>query len=257
MLDFNHGARRQADDPRAEPVSDRLNALIDAALMNAEKQRDRRQYLGASAIGRPCPREIQLSYINALDLGGPSPEPFPARLLRIFQAGHLFEEMIVGLLRDAGFEMKVIKEDGRQFGFSVMNGRFKGHVDGIIHKAPIPMEVPCLFEAKSLNNKSWNDVVARGVTLSKPTYAGQIAILQSYMDLGAPCLFVAINKDSAEIYHELVPFNAELAQQMSDRAVEIIKSTESGRLLPRQFSSPDHFQCRFCAFSESCWNDLP
>jgi hypothetical protein len=32
-----------------------------------------------------------------------------------------------------------------------------------------------------------------------------------------PALFTAINKGSAKLHHELVPFDAEVAQRMSDR----------------------------------------
>ena len=45
-----------------------------------------------------------------------------------------------------------------------------------------------------------------------------------------PALFTAINKDTAELHHELVPFNAELAQRMSDRAVRILRATDAGEL---------------------------
>jgi hypothetical protein len=48
-----------------------------------------------------------------------------------------------------------------------------------------------------------------------------------------PALFTAINKDTAELHHELVPFNAELAQRMSDRAVRVLRATDAGELLPR------------------------
>lgn len=48
-----------------------------------------------------------------------------------------------------------------------------------------------------------------------------------------PALFTAINKDTAELHHELVPFNASLAQRMSDRAVKVITASEAGELLPR------------------------
>lgn len=258
MLDFNHASRRPIEDPRADPISDRINQLIDGAILSKEADKPSRQYVGASSIGRPCEREIQLGYIHANGLGiQDDPEPFPAKLLRTFAAGHVFEDMLVDLMSAAGFDMKVKKADGGQFGFSVLAGRLKGHVDGIIHGGPLPLEYPCIWEAKSLNNKSWKDTVAKGVAGSKPVYAAQIAINQTYLELGSPAVFTAINKDTSEIHHELVPFDAKLAQDMSDRAVRIIKTTETGRLLPRSFSSPDHFQCRFCRWSETCWNKLP
>jgi hypothetical protein len=69
----------------------------------------------------------------------------------------------------------------------------------------------------------------------------------------APALFTAINKDTAELHHELVPFDAALAQRMSDRAVRILQATDAGDLLPRIAASRDFFECRFCAHAGRCW----
>ena len=69
----------------------------------------------------------------------------------------------------------------------------------------------------------------------------------------APAVFTAINKDTAEMHHELVPFDADLAQRMSDRGVRILQATDAGELLPRVATTPDFFECRFCPWSERCW----
>ena len=66
-------------------------------------------------------------------------------------------------------------------------------------------------------------------------------------------LFTAINKDTTELYHELVPFNAALAQEMSDRAVFILRAVESGETMPRVSADPNYYECRFCAYRHRCW----
>jgi hypothetical protein len=70
-----------------------------------------------------------------------------------------------------------------------------------------------------------------------------------------PCLFTAVNKDTSEVYHELVPFDGELAQRISDKAVNIIRATEVGELLPKGFSSPDTYQCKICSHKGECWSE--
>ena len=81
-----------------------------------------------------------------------------------------------------------------------------------------------------MNAKNWRACVKDGVAVSKPVYAAQIAIYQAYMEPSvpgistAPALFTAINKDTAELHHEQVAFDADLAQRMSDRAVRILES---------------------------------
>ena len=84
--------------------------------------------------------------------------------------------------------------------------------------------------------------------------AAQVALYQAYLGLHEhPALFTAINADTMELYAELVPFDALLAQKMSDRAVRVIEATKAGELLPRGFAEPSHFECKLCPYSQRCW----
>jgi hypothetical protein len=76
----------------------------------------------------------------------------------------------------------------------------------------------------------------------------------AYMDLTEnPALWTVVNKDTSELYHEWIPFDASIAQEASDRAVRIIQACEAGELLPREYPSADFYQCHWCAYSERCW----
>lgn len=249
MLDYNS----------TQTFADQVNAYIDEALVAENQSQTPRQYLGGSRLGVACERALQFEYAQAPKDDGRN---FNGQTLRIFAAGHVFEDLAIDWLRKAGFELyttKGNKPDGEQFGFSVAGGRIRGHVDGIINAAAMMDGFPALWECKSLNNKSWNDTVKRGVTVSKPVYAAQIATYQAYMEASVPgisknpALFSAINKDTAELHHELVPFDGGLAQRMSDKAVRVIQATESGELLPRIAQSADFFECKFCDWSDRCW----
>lgn len=72
----------------------------------------------------------------------------------------------------------------------------------------------------------------------------------------APALFTAINKDRADLRHELVPFDTALTQRMSERAVRILQATDAGDLPPRIADSRDFFACRFGAHAGRCWGLL-
>ena len=130
----------------------------------------------------------------------------------------------------------------------------------VIVSAPTDLNLtfPMLWECKSLNNKSFNQTVKKGLTLSKPVYASQIAIYQAYMESSIPdisknpALFTAINKDTAELYFELIPFDKALAQNMSDKAVNILSATKAQELLPRISNDPSYFECKFCPWSLRC-----
>ncbi len=251
MLDYNHAAG----------TAQHINALIDTALAAANAARPSRDYLGGSRLGTPCDRALQFEFAGAPKDEG---QDFTGQTLRIFEIGHALEDLAVRWLRAAGFDLytrKGSRPDGEQFGFSVAGGRIRGHVDGIIAAAPqqLCMGVPALWECKTMNAKNWRETVAKGVVVAKPIYAAQIALYQAYMDAqvpgisAAPAVFTAINKDTAELHHELVPFNADLAQRMSDRGVRILQATDAGELLPRIAMSRDFHECRFCPWAERCW----
>ena len=166
--------------------------------------------------------------------------------------------MVIRWLRMAGFTLKTEDADGHQFGFSVAGGRLRGHVDGVLTAGPDGFAYPALWENKCLGAKSWRDVEKHKLGASKPVYAAQIALYQSYLQLHEhPALFTAVNADTMEIYAELIPFDAGLAQRMSDRAARVIGASHAGELLPRSFADATHFECKFCTWSDRCWSARP
>ncbi|MDN2582945.1 hypothetical protein [Aquibium sp. ELW1220] len=238
-----------------------MNSAVDVALTTENASRPRRDYLGGSRIGHACERALQFEFAGAPKDDGAE---FAGQTLRIFAMGHALEDLAIQWLRAAGIDLytrKGNRPDSEQFGFSVAGGRIRGHVDGIIAAAPeaLKLGVPALWECKTMNAKNWRACVREGVTRSKPVYAAQIALYQAYMDASIPglasnpALFTAINKDTAELHHELVAFDAELAQRMSDRAVRILSATDAGELLPRLARERDHFECRMCPWANRCW----
>jgi hypothetical protein len=251
MLDYNHRPK----------IGEQINALIDAGMMAERAATPPRSYLGGSRLGHPCERALQYEFMGApKDEGG----DFNGQTLRIFAIGHALEDLAVRWLRGAGVDLYTRKggrPDGQQFGFAVADGRIRGHVDGIIAAAPLELglNAPALWECKTMNAKNWRETVAKGVVAAKPVYAAQIALYQAYMEgtvpgiSANPALFTAINKDTAELHHELVPFDGELAQRTSDRAVNILRALDAGELLPRMTSDPGFFECRFCPWKTRCW----
>ena len=251
MLDFNH----------KQKPGERITALIDAALEDEHAATPQRDYLGGSRLGHACERALQFEFTATPKDEGAG---FSGQALRIFAIGHALEDLAIQWLRAAGFDLytrKGNRPDGGQFGFSAAGGRIRGHVDGIIatgHEG-FGLAVPALWECKTMNARNWRETVAKGVVVAKPVYASQMALYQAYMEAQVPgisdnpALFTAINKDTAELHHELVPFDAGLAQRMSDRAVRILQATDAGDLLPRIATTRDFHECRMCPWAERCW----
>ena len=251
MLDFNKRTK----------IHEQIGVLIDTALSVERDNQPRRNYLGASRLGVACERALQYEYLQTpVDAG----REIPGRVLRIFEVGHALEELAIRWLRMAGFDLYTQKASGGQFEINDTNSRIQGHVDGVLNGGPaeLGMNYPALWECKTMNDKNWRDTAKKGVTVTKPIYAAQMAIYQAYMEpsipgiASHPALFTAINKDTQELWFELVPFDAALAQKMSDRAVRVIQATEASELLPRGFAEASHFECKFCSYAQRCWGGV-
>ena len=261
MIDLNHGSGAQYAPSRPMPdITAALCAAIDTGLSARQRTERPRSYVSSSGLGRACLLQIQYDYLAVPKDDG---QEFAPKTLRIFEAGHRGEDMVASWLRLAGFDLRTERPDGRQYGFAALDGRLKGHIDGCLVGGPVPMAYPALWENKALGASSWKDTVKRGVAVAKPVYAAQIALYQAYMDLIKPALFTALNRDTQEIYAELVPFDAALAQQMSDRAVQVVRASDAQDLLPRAAAEPTSVVCKGgmaaghwhppCAWAQRCW----
>lgn len=241
ILDFNSHST----------LSDRFVDLIDKAIESAAEARGHRSYLGGSAIGEPCLRRLQYEYQNAPKDEGADFEP---RTLRIFHRGHKGEEWMVEWIKAAGFDLRTHKRTGGQFGFEDCDGRFKGHIDGVIVAGPDGFKFPALWENKVLGAKGFAQVKRHGVAKSYPKYAAQVATYQAYMQLAEnPAFFTALNADTMEIHLELIAFNQALAQESADKAARVLAACDHDETLPRATDDRTSFVCRFCPYQGACW----
>jgi hypothetical protein len=234
MPDFNSSNRS------AEPISVALNALIDASIV-AEQTRG---YLGASAIGHECLRRIQFDWMC-------DPE-HPARLRDIFDRGHYFEQRSREHFIRANF--KFAPDD--RLRFTALAGMLSGHADGIFVDGPKVRGVayPCLWEHKAINAKGWRSLDRDGLEKAYPQYAAQIVLYQHFLGVDHnPAIFTAVNADTCERVHLLIPFDAGVARGWIMRAETVIAATHAGELLPRFTTDPNNWRCRLCGHRERCW----
>jgi hypothetical protein len=239
MMDFNSSSS----------ISGQVTAWSTPGCSRPVPSQSERQYLGASRLGVACERALQFEYAKAPSTTGATPRADAAHLRAWPRHGGLHGRVA------AGCGVRPAHPQGRRRAVRLLGGRRSpaGPHRRRHRRWPEGFAYPALWECKCLGNKSWRDW-RRRAGVAKPVYAAQVAIYQAYLELHEhPAIFTALNADTMEIYTELVPFDAALAQRMSDRAVKVITATEAGELLPRAFNDPTHFECRMCAWQDRCW----
>jgi len=244
----------QFKPPVTADISLELSELLDQALVAKRESEPPRMYLGASLIGHFCERYLGYQFHKA-----PPDEPqFDGRIFRVFDMGHDGEERMAEYIRLAGFDLRTHREDGRQFGWGAGKNedgqdQIKGHIDGVIVDGPqiVGLHYPCIWENKALSNKSWKDTKDKGVRSSKPVYFGQMQINAAYLDVPTS-LFTAMNRDTGEIYAEVVEFDARHAQELSDKGVRVVKSRSPDEL-PQGGHGPTDYRCKMCSWRVTCW----
>lgn len=241
----------------AEPLNASINILLDAALAAENAKQKPRPYLGGSRLGVECLRALAFEWF-AQRSG--KVQTFGGRALRRFALGHMQETETARWLRLAGFDLKTADPEGHQFGFAVAKDeatgeyQMRGHIDGAIVDGPIALPYPLLWEHKIMNAKKWKTFTDKGVVVSHPVYWGQIHVYMGYMDL-AWTLFTAWNSDTSELAFELVPFNAQVAQDMTDRGVRVLEARVP-QDLPRIAREPTDYRCKWCEHANECWSKI-
>ncbi len=234
-------------------ISSIFTKTIDEGLFKEREKRKKRNYIGASGLGKACNRAIQLDFLSSEEkiLKGSS--------LRVFERGNLGEKLVANFLRKGGFKIATCNKKRHQFEFSQLNGRFKGHIDGIIRQAPKKFKVltgfqtPALWENKVLMQKYFKQLVKKGLKAFSEEYYGQMQIYMAYFNLyHNPGMFTALNPNEMTLYCELVQYDPITAQNLSDKAVFILKSTINKEPMGK-ISNKKNWACNMCSWSERCF----
>jgi hypothetical protein len=226
-----------------EPVNVELNALTER--VSLATPRLTRGYLGASIAGDECARKIQLDWLRESFEG--------ARQRRRFDRGHAMEATVRAQLVASGFQFA----PPETLKFTALD-YFRGHADGIVIAAPplagVYFALPAIWEAKCLYAKGWRSLAKDGLAKAYPRYATQLALYQHFLNKPNPALFTAVNADTGEALHFLVPFDRDRAERMVERITEIITATKEQRLIDRAYHDPADWRCvSQCGHRNHCW----
>lgn len=245
MIDLNHKQKQALPIKLATLIND----LIDGALEREREAQPKREYIGMSELGDECLRRVYYNTINA------PRKKLKGSKVRIFETGHVFEAMVFVWLNNAGFSLIASGEYGDQFEVTTANGLIKGHLDGIIFSGPdIGVAYPIGWETKALGDKWWKQIVKNGLEIANPKYYGQMQLYMAYQKLDN-FLFTTINKNTEELYPEIIPFDPLSAQAFSDRGVNLIHACREGMPPKRMCPSASFWEAKLCEFVDVCFKD--
>jgi hypothetical protein len=221
-----------------------------------------RPHMGASLLGGDCPRSIWYNFHWA------TKSDFSGRMIRLFNRGHLEEGRFIALLLMIGCEIYQQDANGKQFRISFADGHAGGSGDGVAIKIPdLRPETACLSEFKTHGEKSFielaGDLVSWRKHIENPTqhpFTGkgmreakfehyvQMQIYMRKMGL-AVGIYVAVCKNTDDLYAEIVPLDISIADQFIARGEKIVWMKEPPTKLN---PSPGFFKCRFCDHRPVC-----
>jgi hypothetical protein len=211
-----------------------------------------RNYLGASSLGAPCERQVWYQ------LQGAPCEPRKAGLICAAEDGHRTEALLAERLRLVpGVRLWTEGEGKKQFGFSDFDGRFKGHIDGVIVGLIQAPKTPHLWENKAVNEKKFGEFrsalhkFGEKQTLQNFSYQWyvQAQCYMGYFDLTRHYLTVASagGRDVLSCRTEFVPavFDA-----LRNKARRVLEAKEPPK---RVMDNPSYYLCKWCPFREHCY----
>lgn len=229
-------------------LRDILPSIEDAYRADSDPYRN---HLGASMIGRDCPRELFYNFHWV------STVRHPARIMRLFNRGHLEEARFLALLKilgDKGVQIWYETEDGGQFKISDHAGHFGSALDGVVKGIPdLPAGVPAYAEFKTSADKGFQKLLKEGMQNSKYDHYVQVQICMHKMNL-AHTLYLVVNKNDDSLYAEIIDYNKEVAEKYINRAGDIIYT----KTIPAQINpSPAWYGCKICDYLPVCKRHQP
>lgn len=136
-----------------------------------------------------------------------------------------------------------------QWKVSASNGHSGGSLDG---RGYLPesygLTEEILFEFKTHGDKSFRELKAKGMKMSKPVHYAQCCAYGYIMKLNYVC-YVAVNKNDDALHLEIVPLNHKTGETLVMKADRIIMSQESP---PRLHENPTFWLCKMCNYFPIC-----
>lgn len=237
-----------------DPTLDAADRAIEA---DGRARPDRLGALGMSSVAEPCSRKLWYKF------RGVAREHFSAAALKLFDDGHRTEALVIERLRKVPGVTLQDRDPatGRQIAFADADGHLQGRADGLIDGLLQAPKTKHVLEVKATGPKKFAELqrAVRDYGLKaalrkwNPVYHAQAVLYMFYAGLARHYTVVATpgGRDWLGVRTEAdTPFAIELRA----KAERVIRADSPPvKLSP----TPDHFECRYCAFSDVCHRDVP
>lgn len=227
-----------------------IESKIHAALEGERsKQADSTSTVRLSSIGK-CQRELW-----AIRTGVPDEKPPNGRALMTFDVGSYLEGAVIDWLTSAGYDVITRREDGEQFEVEMPDRIGLGHLDGVIRWGRRSDGDWRLLEIKTAKAKKFAELVEAGSYCE--WNAGYFDQIQAYMgasnDALRDCLVIVLNKDTSELWCEMVRFDPERYAELESKARLVV---ESDSIVPRPAEAKSQYCafCKWCSRNAWCWS---
>lgn len=219
-----------------------------------------RSHMGISTSGRECARELWYKWRWSTYV------KLPAKLLRLFNRGHLEEARFTAMLMSAGFTLWREEAPGKQFRVSYFGGHYGSAIDGVVTGIPELPDENLLAEMKTHNDKSFKKLAGefdsagevvkppQGVAIAKPEHYVQMMQYMGYFKLRYG-LYCAVNKNTDELYFEIIEYKPKVDEGYRERSHRIIFAKEAP---PKLSQNASFWMCKYCDVKRVChFNDAP
>ena len=235
---------------------DRTLVSCDQAYENRYNEgRSERPYLGMSAVGGECARQLWYSFRWM------KREVYDIASIKRFADGHLTEEVAIDrLMENAALVVEPVDPiTGEQFGYQDFGGHLRGHMDGKISGLIEAPKTQHVLEIKAVGEKNYRKLakiieeVGEKAALQKwnAVYYGQA---QLYMFYGALTRHFTVvcspgGREWTSIRTDFCKADAEAIRTKAETIIFNERPPE------RVATSSDFYLCRFCPSAELCWTD--
>lgn len=210
--------------------------LIDENV--AREYKPRAQNKISASQWHPCDRNLWLKRRSAMS------ETLDGRVIRLMDFGHQMEPVFIGWLQSIGCKVAMCEAQLQN-----------GHIDGVIK---LPSGEIMLLEMKTANDKRFNEIKKHGIQKATVGYYYQAQLYMEQSDVLSKvgnkleqCLFFVMNKNTHELYTEIVERNEMYAFEFLQR----IHAADDDEIPDKNVAD---YQCNMCDFKQMCdKNALP